>query len=84
MKYKYVIRGDYGRAIVVHSDLDFEEFKEFFYKNYVEKLHEKSYETVFVYGAMEFIDPIVMLPEEFVDYCPIYLWLEVKKSYQSP
>jgi hypothetical protein len=37
------------------------------------KLHPEGYETVFRIGIIELVDPVVMTPNDFANFCPYLL-----------
>lgn len=66
MEYKYIIKGDGMMALPVHSDLNWMEFIDYFYKE-VKKIHPKGRDTIWTWGTIEFINPKVVLIDNFMD-----------------
>lgn len=56
-------------AQVVHSSLNFFEFKELI-KHQCKKLHPKGRDVMWVYGIREFINPKVHMASDYLNYCP--------------
>uniref|UniRef100_A0A6M3XPU7 Uncharacterized protein n=1 Tax=viral metagenome TaxID=1070528 RepID=A0A6M3XPU7_9ZZZZ len=73
--WKYILSGQGMRAMAVHSDLNLLEFQDFI-REHSERLHADSYDTVFRWSAIEFINPKVFTRDSFVDYIPALI--EVK------
>ena len=67
--WKYIIVGDNRMAIGVHSLLNYMEFKK--YIKQMCTMHDG--ELVFRSGVDIFINPKIMLPEDFANYLPMLI-----------
>ena len=70
----YIIVGDtpsgYPRgAAAVKSNLNYIQFKDYI-DSKTEKLHESGKDRIFRLGAIDFVNPKIMFPEDFKNYCP--------------
>ena len=73
--FKYVITGKGMMALAVHSDLNWIEFKEYFYLQ-VRKIHPKGSDTIWNWGTIEFINPKVKTMDEFIDFGPALMGIK--------
>lgn len=67
--FKYIIKGNNSKAIACRSEMNLFELQGYV-RLHSKKLHPEGFETVFHIGAIELVDPKVMTPEDFVNFCP--------------
>lgn len=77
--WKYVITGNKHKALAVHSNMDYLRFRDYVREHSV-KLHDDSFDVVFKWGAIDFVNPKVMLKDDFMNYGAAIIdeWSEVK------
>jgi hypothetical protein len=66
MKFRYVITGDDYMALAVHSEMPYDVFKAHIRKE-THKIHPKGRDTVWRWGIVEFINPTVLMSDDFVN-----------------
>lgn len=69
MKYRYIIRANGNKALPVLSDLNLDEFRDYIRKT-SEYLHPEGTDTIWRWGLIEFINPVVMLVDDYANYLP--------------
>lgn len=69
MTFRYIIAGDNDRAIAIHSDKNWNEMHDYV-RQQSRFLHKDSHVRVFTMGVTELVNPKVMTPTDFVNYCP--------------
>lgn len=67
--YKYIIIGNTYKALAVHSDMLLNEIQDYV-RSRSKKISDDSYDMIFRWGMVEFVNPKVMLPSQFIDTCP--------------
>jgi hypothetical protein len=70
--FKYVIKADNYKCLVVHSDLNFFEFKSYIQGHCVKSKKNEDI-AVFKYGLNEFVNPVVMMVEDYANYLPVLM-----------
>ena len=75
MNYKYIIKAEGQIAFPVHSDFDLSEIQEYI-KTHSKKLHPKGHDVSLTIGANEYINPVVMMVNEFANFAPLLIGLK--------
>jgi len=63
------VAGSPRHATPFKTQMNYLEFEDWV-KTRTEKIHPKGKDTVFVMGAMEFVNPVVMMVDDFKNHCP--------------
>jgi len=74
-KWRYIIRGDASKAVPVHSDLDFNGMCDHV-REHSKKIHPDSIVCVFRIGAIEIVNPMVMMVDDFANFGPYLIGVE--------
>lgn len=70
--FKYIIKADYRIGIAVHSDLNYNEFKD-----YIRMISVRDHNnTCITVGTNVYYNPVVMLPNDFADFCPYLIGIK--------
>jgi hypothetical protein len=72
---RYIICANGNKAIAVHSDLNWMEFTDYVREN-SKPIHEDGTDRLFKIGMMEFVNPEVMSPNDFGNYCPYLIGIK--------
>ena len=76
---KYILTGNRCKAIAIRSSLNCMEIKDYVREN-SHKLHPEGDDVVFKVGMIEFINPQVMSPGDFADFCPHFIAVDLDKD----
>lgn len=72
MEFKYIIKAAGDIAFPVHSELNYFEFKEYI-GDQCKKLHPQGHDVILKIGAKEYVNPEVMMVDDFVNHLPLLL-----------
>jgi len=68
-KFAYILTGNGLKAMPIHSDLMLGEIQEYIRKR-SKKIHKDGKDVVFCFGVTEFINPEIMMVNDYVDNLP--------------
>ena len=71
-KFAYILKGNGMKAMPIHSDLMLGEIQEYIRKR-SKKIHKDGRDVVFRFGVTEFINPEIMMVDDYVDFLPALL-----------
>lgn len=76
-KYTYVITGDGMKAMVVHSDLEWHDFKDLVAQQTTKlNVDDKGRDTVWRWGSQEFINPVPYILSDWACKLPALIGVE--------
>ena len=67
--FRYILRANGSMAVAIRSEMNYLEFAEYIRSN-SSRLHKHSNDRIFRLGTQEFINPEVMSPNDFAEFCP--------------
>jgi len=73
--FSYIIRANGGKALAVHSDLMLQELRDLVRKQ-SKKVHPEGTDTIWMSGTREFINPEVMLVNDFANFAPTLIGIK--------
>ena len=77
--FKYILTGNGSKATAIRSSLNCMEIKDYVREN-SHKLHPESSDVVFRIGMIEFVNPQVMSADDFVDFGPYFVAVDLNKD----
>ena len=69
MEFRYIIRAEGSKALAVRSSMQLHEMQEYI-RLQSTKTHPEGNDTVFHWGCAAFVNPVVMLVDDFANWCP--------------
>ena len=67
--FKYIVTGSKHKAMAIHSDLLLLDLQDLI-RSQSRPIHEESGDRVWSWGAIDFVNPQVMMVSDFADYIP--------------
>ena len=75
MSFRYIIRGQGMKAMPVNSDLSLEEMKDLI-RSQSNYLHKDSTDTIWTWGTQDFINPKVMMVDDYMNFLPALIGIK--------